>query len=63
MLVMQVGLLVSFTVIGVATVILVKISEALAVATVGGFVVAHVAILAAYFWTHARGQVIERKAL
>jgi hypothetical protein len=54
--VMQVGLLVTMTIIGVVTVILVKVSLPLAVATAAGFGATQMVILATFYWTHARNQ-------
>lgn len=56
LLVMQVGLMVTFVIIGVAEVILVKISITMAVASAAGFAVAQLAILATFYWTRARSQ-------
>jgi hypothetical protein len=54
--VMQVGLLVTMTIIGVVTIILVKVSVPLAVATAAGFGTSQMVILATFYWTHARHQ-------
>jgi hypothetical protein len=54
LLFMQLSLLVTATIIGIATVILVRISLAMAVAFAAGFGVSHVAILAEFYWTKAR---------
>lgn len=56
-MVMQIGLLVSFTVIGVATIVLVKISLAMAVASAAGFAVGQLGILAAFYWTRGRQDI------
>jgi hypothetical protein len=56
LLVMQLGLLMSCTVIGIATIVLIKISLALAVSAAAGFAVAHLAILAAFYWTQGRSR-------
>lgn len=55
LLVMQAGLLVSLTIVGISTVILVKISVAMGVASAAGFAAAQFAILAMFYWTHGRG--------
>lgn len=54
MLVMQAGLLVSLTIVGLTTIVLVKISVAMAVASAAGFAAAQFAILAAFYWSHGR---------
>jgi len=54
LMVMQVGLLVTFTIVGIATVILVHYSLPLTIGCAAGFVTAQLAILAAFYWTHAR---------
>ena len=54
LMVMQIGLLVTFTIIGIATVILIRISLPLTLGCAGGFVVSQLGILAAFYWTHAR---------
>jgi hypothetical protein len=54
LLVMQLGLLITFTIVGVATVILIHFSLPLTVGCAAGFVVAQLGILAAFYWTHAR---------
>ena len=62
-MVMQLGLLVSFTVIGLATIVLVRISLAMAVASAAGFAVAQLGILAAFYWTKGRQDIAaERNA-
>lgn len=59
MLVMQLGMLLSCTIIGIATVIMVKFSLAMAVAAAAGFAVAHLATLGAFYWTRARRDVAD----
>jgi hypothetical protein len=54
LIVMQVGLLFTLAIIGVATIVLVRISLALAVSSAAGFGVAQMAILAAFYFTHGR---------
>lgn len=54
LMVVQIGLLVTFTIIGIATVILIHYSLPLTLGCAAGFVVAQLAILAAFYWTHAR---------
>ncbi|HEX6508824.1 MAG TPA: hypothetical protein VF221_14445 [Chloroflexota bacterium] len=54
LLIMQIGLLVTFGIIAVTTLILIHISLALTVACAAGFLVAHLLILAEFYWSHAR---------
>lgn len=54
MIVMQMGLLVTLTIVGLATFALVRISVGLAVASAAGFAVTQLLILGAYYWTHGR---------
>jgi hypothetical protein len=54
LMVMQLGLLVTFTVIGLATIVLIHFSLAMTVACAVGFVIAQLMILAAFYWTHGR---------
>ncbi|MBV9281617.1 MAG: hypothetical protein JOZ41_16170 [Chloroflexi bacterium] len=54
MLIMQLSLLVACSIIGVATVILVRISLALAVASAAGFALTHFGILGAFYLAHGR---------
>jgi hypothetical protein len=62
-MVMQVGLLLSFIVIAVVTIVLVRISLGMAVASAAGFAVAQLGILAAFYWTRGRQDVVtERNA-
>lgn len=63
MMVMQIGLVSTFVIIGVATVILVKISLAMAVAAAAGFGVAQLAILAAFYLTRARHEVVSERTV
>jgi hypothetical protein len=63
MAVMQLGLAVTFTIVGVATIVLVRISVPLAVSAAVGFAVSQLAILGAFYWSHGRAAAgIERKA-
>jgi hypothetical protein len=54
LLVMQLGLMVSLTIVAVVTIALARFSVAAAVGEVAGFGATHVLILGAYYWTHAR---------
>lgn len=54
LMVMQIGLLVTFTIVGIATVILIHYSLPLTIGCAIGFVSAQLAILAAFYWSHAR---------
>ena len=54
LLIMQLGLLVSLTIMAIATIILARYSLATAVGEIAGFAAAHVLILVMYYWTHAR---------
>jgi putative flippase GtrA len=54
LMVMQIGLLVTFTVIGAATIVLIHFSLALTIACACGFVASQLGILATFYWTHAR---------
>ncbi len=54
LMVMQVGLLLTFTIIGIATVVLIHFSLPLTIGCACGFVVAQLGILAAFYWSHAR---------
>ena len=57
LLVMQLGLLLTFTVIGVVTIVLVRFSVAMAVASAAGFAVAQLGMLAAFYWARGRGEI------
>jgi hypothetical protein len=57
LLVMQVGLFVTFVIVGVATVVLVHFSVPLAVGGAVGFGVAQTLILLAFYWTHGKAEV------
>jgi hypothetical protein len=57
MLVMQIGLITTFAIIAVVTVVLVHFSVSMAVAAAGGFIVAHLGMLAAFYWTRGRNDV------
>jgi hypothetical protein len=57
MLIMQLGLLVTFTVVAIATVILVQISVVMTIGSAVGFAVTHLAMLASFYWTRARASV------
>lgn len=54
LMVMQIGLLLSASVIGVVTVVLVRFSVAMAVASAAGFVATHFGILAVFYFRQAR---------
>jgi len=54
LMVMQVGLLVTMTVVGVATVVMVKLSPPMALAAAAAFGVTWLAILATYYLAHGR---------
>ena len=54
LLVMQAGLLISLTAMALATIALARYSVATAVGEAAGFGVTHIAILATYYWSHAR---------
>jgi hypothetical protein len=54
LMVMQIGLLVTFAIVGAATVVLIHFSLQLTVGCAVGFVVSQLAILFAFYWTHAR---------
>lgn len=54
LMVMQIGLLVTFTIVGIATVVLIHYSLPLTIGCAAGFVTAQLAILAAFYWSHAR---------
>jgi hypothetical protein len=54
LMVMQIGLLVTFTIVGIATVILIHYSLPLTIGCAAGFVTAQLAILAVFYWSHAR---------
>jgi hypothetical protein len=54
LLVMQLGLLLTCTIIAIATIILIHFSLAMAVACAAGFGVAQLAMLFAFYWTHGR---------
>ncbi|HCG03520.1 MAG TPA: hypothetical protein DEV93_23665 [Chloroflexi bacterium] len=62
LLVMQVGLLLTATVIGLVTVVLVRFSLAMAVASAAGFVVTQMAILGAFYFSYARTVGVEKAA-
>jgi hypothetical protein len=57
LMVMQIGLLVTLLIVGVATIVLVQISLSMAVASAAGFGIAQIAILAAFYFTHGRSDV------
>jgi prepilin signal peptidase PulO-like enzyme (type II secretory pathway) len=52
---MQLGLLLSATIIGIVVVVLIHFSLTLAVAAAAGFAVAQIGGLAVFYWTRARG--------
>jgi hypothetical protein len=57
LLVMQLGLAVTFGIVAVATVIIVHFSVAMAVASAAGFIAAQLALLAAFYWTKGRATI------
>lgn len=57
LMVMQLGLAVTFTIVGVATIILVKISVPMAVASAAGFGATQLAMLAVFYLTRGRATV------
>ncbi|HZU13219.1 MAG TPA: hypothetical protein VFB58_10310 [Chloroflexota bacterium] len=57
LMVMQVGLVLTFTIIGVTTIILVKISVVMAVASAAGFGITQLAMLAVFYLTKGRASV------
>lgn len=63
LLIMQLGLLLSCTVVGLVTIVLVRISVAMAVASAAGFGVTHLGMLAAFYVARGRSSVpLEREA-
>jgi hypothetical protein len=62
LMVMQLGLLVTATIVGVTTVILIHFSLAMAIASAAGFLVTQLAILATFFFTRARSTRLENVA-
>lgn len=54
LMVMQLGLLVTFTIVALAVVILVHFSLTMAVSAAAGFAVAQMAMLAVFYWTKGR---------
>jgi hypothetical protein len=58
MMVMQVGLLVTLTIVGVATVVLVRLSLSMAVAAAAGFAATQMAILLLFYVLRARNQSV-----
>jgi hypothetical protein len=63
LLTMQLGLLTSFAVVAVVTVVLVHLSLAMTVAAAAGFGVSHIGMLAVFYWTRGRQVLAEGKAL
>lgn len=64
LLVMQLGLLLTCTIVAITTIILVHFSLAMAVSCAAGFGVTQLALLFAFYWTHGRSDArIEREAL
>jgi hypothetical protein len=57
LMVMQLGMITTFAIIAVATVVLVHFSVSAAVAAAGGFVVAQLGMLAAFYWARGRADV------
>jgi hypothetical protein len=62
LLVMQLGLLLTATIVGLATIVLIHFSLAMAVASAAGFLVTQLAILATFFFTRARSTRMENAA-
>ncbi|GAC1467197.1 MAG: hypothetical protein PVSMB7_13490 [Chloroflexota bacterium] len=56
LLLMQVGLLVTCTIIALATIVLIHFSVGTAIAAAAGFAVAQLGSLATFYWTQGRGQ-------
>lgn len=54
LMVMQIGLLITFTIVGAATVVLIHFSLPLTLGCAAGFVVSQLGILFIFYWTHAR---------
>lgn len=64
LLVMQLGLLLACTIIGVVTIILIHFSIQMAVASAAGFAITHLGTLGVFYWTRARSYgPVEREAL
>lgn len=57
LIVMQLGLALTFGIVAAATVVIVQFSVAMAVASAAGFVVAQLAMLAAFYWTRGRADI------
>jgi hypothetical protein len=62
LMVMQLGLLVTASIIGVATIILIHFSLSMAIASAAGFIVTQLAIVATFFFTRARSTSLENAA-
>jgi hypothetical protein len=62
LLVMQLGLLVTATVIGLATIVLIHFSLSMAVASALGFIVTQMAIIGTFYFTRARSTRMENAA-
>jgi hypothetical protein len=62
LLVMQLGLLVTATVIGLATIVLIHFSLSMAVASAFGFIVTQMAIIGTFYFTRARSTRMENAA-
>ena len=60
LLVMQMGLLFTFTVVGAVTIVLIKIALPMAVASAAGFGVTHLGLLTTYYLTRSREPELER---
>jgi hypothetical protein len=54
MVVMQAGMIVTLIIIGLATILLIKLSLSMAIASAAGFGVSQIAILGAFYWLHGR---------
>lgn len=62
LLVMQLGLLVTATVVGLATIVLIHFSLSMAVASAFGFIVTQMAIIGTFYFTRARSTRMENAA-
>jgi len=61
LLIMQMGLVITCTIIGIATIILLHFSLQMAVAAAGGFAVAQVAMLMVFYLTQGRAQAAMKR--
>jgi hypothetical protein len=62
LMVMQLGLLVTATIVGITTIVLIHFSLSMAIASAAGFLVTQLAILATFFFTRARSTRLENAA-